>query len=305
VNISIIIPTTSDRRHIFEETISAALIAVKPFDGEIIVVNDTPGYTPNIPGCENVRTLNNPGRGVASARNYGARNAVAPLLLFLDNDIITSAELVGHLINFHQYTPRACLNPNWEYPKSLLESLNTSLYGKFLLVNNMTSFKGWYNDPSWQDNACFPAKSVASFHLSIEKDLFLESGGYNESFPFAGFEDYDFPKRLQMAGFKFFIDTTITALHNESDRINIDLRIKSLNQRALTRKRAVEIGYRELALFYSPFSKVILTIIGANKNLLIGVLKLIPARTYYFNIFSKILKAIEAAAIYNGYTSKL
>ena len=83
--ISIIIPTTSDRELIFSRTLINAVEAVRHINAEILVINDTQGYCPPIPETASVVSIfNNPGKGVAAARNYGASLASADLLLFLD-----------------------------------------------------------------------------------------------------------------------------------------------------------------------------------------------------------------------------
>ncbi|MGQ9847928.1 MAG: glycosyltransferase family 2 protein [Bacteroidales bacterium] len=42
---------------------------------------------------------------------------------------------------------------------------------------------------------------------------------YNETFPYAGFEDFDFSNRVNEAGIKVILNTKLVIYHNEMDRI--------------------------------------------------------------------------------------
>lgn len=300
--ISIIIPTTKDRTLIFEQTLANAIKAIEHLKAEILIINDSPGYLPPIPsGIESVILHNNPGKGVASARNFGANAASSELLLFLDNDIIISQDSVNHILKLHHDLPDACINLNWVYPLDLENKLSHSNFGKFLREYNMTTFKGWYNNSLWEDNALFCSESMTSQHLSISKKSFAISGGYNTMFPYSGCEDYDFNKRLNSAGLKIYIDTRITVFHNESDKvIDINTRLNSLEMRSMTRKISVGLGYANFALEYTITKKILLNIIYFSKGALIRILNYIDHKRLY-KMYVLIVKVLEASVIFNGY----
>ncbi len=301
MKLSIIIPT-KDRGRIFDRTLLAAVGAIRGIDAEIIVVNDSKNSSPQIPGSlPGVRLLNNPFQGVASARNLGAREASGDLMLFLDDDIIISEDSVRHVFGVHKDKTGIALNPDWVYPPELLNTLSHTSFGRFLMAHNMTTFKGWYDHTSWRECALFSSLSVASFHLSILRSDFLRTGGYDEQFPFAGFEDYDFPKRLMKAGIAFYIDTRIVVHHNEEDRLHLQTWLGNQERRALTRRIAVERGYPELTLQYGPTKQAVLSLLLLGYPTILGLLKWMPDEMdpLKFRLFT----ALQAAKIFKGYSA--
>lgn len=302
MKLSIIIPT-KDRGRIFDKTLLAAENAVRGIDAEIIVVNDSKSNSPQIPeSLQGVRLLNNPSQGVASARNLGAREATGELILFLDDDIIISEDSVLHVIGVHQEKTGIALNPDWVYPPELVNTLSHTSFGRFLMAHNMTTFKGWYDDASWTDGAIFSSLSVASFHLSMLRSDFLRTGGYDEQFPFAGFEDYDFPKRLKKAGIAFTIDTRTVVYHNEEDRMQLQTWLDNQERRALTRRIAVGRGYPELKLHYSLTKRAVLSLLLISHPAILAFLKWLPDGIDPLKF--RLITALQAAKIFKGYSAE-
>jgi GT2 family glycosyltransferase len=303
MQISIIIPT-KDRGAVFNETLCCAVDAIQHLHGEIIVVNDSTTSQPSIPeNFKNVKLINNPKAGVASARNAGVKQSTGSLLLFLDDDIIISRHTLDHVMKVHEEMDKLCLNVNWEYPTEVQQKLKRTQFGRFMLAHRLTSFKGWYADPSWRDDALFLSRSVASFHLSISRENFLKTKGYNETFPHAGFEDYDFPLQLKEAGLMFFIDSRVTVFHNEADRLKLQNWLNSQERRAATRSVAVNLGYNELKLKYNIFKKATLTNISFFFQPLFAILNLIPNKKSFDPLYFKLVALMQASKIYKGYSS--
>lgn len=300
MELSIIIPTR-DRGPVFDETLRCALDAIAHIAGEILVVNDSRISRPVIPSSPVVRMIDNPGKGVAAARNAGVRSTTGKLLLFLDDDIQISRDSIDHILKVHSEADNICLNPNWQYPPALMQKLRATQFGRFMIASRMVSFKEWYHDPSWKDDSMFPSKSVASFHLSLKRADFEKSSGYNENFPHAGFEDYDFPLALKKAGLTFFIDSRIMVYHNEADRLDPDNWLASQERRAATRKIAVGLGYRELSLEYSYLKKMTFAVIGAGKLLIRGTMTVIPNHKLFDPLFFRLVAGLQAYRIYRGY----
>ncbi len=303
MKLSIIIPT-KDRGEVFHETLRQALVSIQHVPAEIIVVNDSKTDRPIIPiSGKQVIVIDNPKSGVASARNAGVKESTGELLLFLDDDIIISKDSIDQVLRLHQQLKKACFNLNWEYPVVMQRELERKQFGRFLKASQLTSFKGWYADSSWKDNALFPSTSVASFHLSIMKEDFERSKGYNDHFPHAGFEDYDFPRKLKEAGLSFFIDSRVTLFHNEADRMHLTNWLASQERRATTRRVAVSLGYPELILKYGVIKRWILTLISHSDGLLMKFLKIIPNFKIFDPLYFKIIATLQAARIFKGYTS--
>lgn len=302
MELSIIIPT-KDRGGIFDKTLQAAVNAVRNVHAEIIVVNDSKTGAPYIPeSFQTVRLFSNPSQGVASARNLGAREASGELILFLDDDIIISEVSLLHIMDVHREKTGIALNPDWVYPPELLNSLSHTSFGRFLMAHNMTTFRGWYADESWKQQALFSSLSVASFHLSMHRTDFLRTGGYDEQFPMAGFEDYDFPQRLRKANVAFFIDTRITVHHNEEDRIRLPVWLDNQERRAVTRTIAIQRGYAELALHYSPAKRRLLALFLTFDTLIQATIKFIPHGIGMDPLEFRLISALQAARIFRGYS---
>jgi len=301
MKVSIIIPTC-DRGPVFARTLKEVLEAVREMNVEVFVVNDSKSSSPEIPESSRVSLLQNHGRGVASARNLGASKANGDLLLFIDDDILITRESFQHILKVHSETPHLAMNPDWSYPPELLRSLNNSAFGRFLIRNRMTTFKGWYSDSSWQDHALFESLSVASFHLSLSREDFIKSGGYDEQFPFAGFEDYDFPLRLKRAGVGFRIDSRICVFHNEADRMVLEKWLDSMERRAITRAVAVNRGYKDLALHYSLPKRWLLRVILFGYPLWLAMVSIIPNRRPTDRFAFTWIGYLQAAKIFQGYS---
>lgn len=305
MELSIIIPT-KDRESIFNATLKAAVDATTGMDAEIIVVNDSRTGTPLVPEAyRGVKLLQNSAHGVASARNLGARNATGEVILFLDDDIVISGDSLRHVLSLHREKDRIAVNPDWVYPPERLKAIEQTLFGRFLIKHQMTSFKGWYSDASWKENEIFQSASVASFHLSMRRADFMRTGGYDESFPFAGFEDYDFPHRLKKAGIAFLIDTRIRVYHNEEDRLQLGNWLNNQERRAHTRAVAVHRGYGHLALNYPTTQQVALNLLQLLSPLLLVLMEILPNRRLFDRMAFACMGYLEAVKIYRGYSRGL
>lgn len=302
MKLSIIIPT-KDRGDIFLQTLQHAVESIKHLDAEVLIVNDSKTTKINLPAKNNVRILDNPKTGVAAARNFGVKESSGELLLFLDDDILISKKSIDHVLMLHDQIQDACFNLNWNYPPALNASLEKSQFGRFMKAHQLTYFKGWYNDITWKDEALFKSKSVASFHLSILRKDFQKTKGYNEQFPHAGFEDYDFPLQLARAGISFYIDSRVTVHHNEADRSNLQNWLNSQQRRAATRKVAVGIGYTELQLEFGSIKKVLLKTINLLHDGILVLLAITPNYKPLDFIYFRLVAALQAGKIFKGYTS--
>lgn len=302
MELSVIIPT-KDRGKIFDETLAATVAATNHLDVEIIVVNDSKSGCPIIPanfGC--VKLIQNEKQGVASARNLGASHSKGLILLFLDDDILISTESINQVLKVHGQVDHAALNLNWVYPLQTLKSLVDHAFGRFLIAHEMTTFKGWYANSTWEDHSLFQSNSVASFHLSMSRGDFEKTTGYSETFPYAGFEDYDFPPRLKDAGLSFYIDTRVTIFHNESDRGILSTWLESQERRAFTRRVAVGLGHGELKLSYAGHKKVLLELLLFFSPVLMLVLNNWLKDNILDRLYFRLAAALQAARIYKGYT---
>lgn len=301
MELSIIIPTC-DRGAVFDRSLEEVLKAIQEVDAEVIVINDSKISRPLVPPSPRVSLLDNPRSGVASARNLGASKSQGAIILFVDDDIVISAESVRHILRVHRENPHIALNLDWMYPPELMQMLDKTTFGRFLSTHNMTTFKGWYADVTWKDQDLFESRSVASFHLSLSREDFMKTGGYDEQFPFAGFEDYDFPLRLKKAGIRFRIDTRIAVYHNEVDRMAVRKWLDSQERRAFTRAVAVQRGYRDLTIPYSVPKRWLLVVMGFGYPILLALLAVVPNSRSADRLAFAWIGYLQAIKIFRGYS---
>lgn len=250
--LSIIIPT-KDRGHIFTKTLDAIYLATAHIISEIIIINDskTSSLQTDTKYQDKVTVINNPKSGVASARNLGAKIAKYQNLLFLDDDILVSEENISALITISSQNPDSAINFNWIYPESLTEKIKQTQFGRYLIKDGYTSLKGWSRGGKWSDTELFEIDLIASYFLCIKKSDFTLAGGYNENFPHAGAEDFEFAMRLKKIGIKNLCYPLSFVLHNEEDRMEIKPWLERKKRGGETRVIAAKLGYTQMAIHAS------------------------------------------------------
>jgi GT2 family glycosyltransferase len=187
---------------------------------EVIVVDDASGPETTAVvekaahATGNVRSLTQPhNRGPAAARNRGVAASSAPLLLFLDDDIVASPSLVGTHVRLHSGTPDTYgLIGLVEW----LPSLKVTHFMRWLdRVPNQFAFhtmeEGLQDDPAGKFYTC---------NLSMKRRLFDDVGGFDERFPFAAYEDTELAIRLIAKG--FHLDYRKAALAWNSRAVTLD-----------------------------------------------------------------------------------
>ena len=300
MSVSIIIPT-KDRGAIFLRTFEAACSAMKDSIAEIIVINDSKTFELNISKWDNVKVLNNPASGVASARNLGAANARYDYLLFLDDDIIINKNNLDDAVKFMASHPNSTLNTNWTYPPELMEVIKTTSFGRFLIANRYTDLEGWHRNLFWDGSKIFECELSASYFLMIRKTDFNKVSGYNEVFPHAGAEDFDFAKRLKSNGIITYINPESTVLHNEADRIDLQKWLIRKGKSAETRRIAMDMGHDEMNLVTTSFKKLLVLFMYNFKTLFFIFAKLVPNRKRFDFLYFRIVNTLFAIYLYKGF----
>jgi glycosyltransferase involved in cell wall biosynthesis len=303
IQLSVIIPS-KNRVEMLRESLQHLVRCINGFEVEVIVVNDGDdriySLRKNFPI---IKIIQNPGSGVASARNTGARLAAADLLLFLDDDMWITEPVVERILVMHSKHTKMALNINWIYPPKLSKQIQATAFGRYLDHFNFTSLKGWNTSNPWNDEQCFETIGITSQNLSIRKETFLNVGGYNESFPHAGFEDYELSKRLVASGVKIFINPVVMMYHNEADRQQLRPWLDRKKRGGETRAVAVALGHLELEIKYSFIKKSILRVIALFRNILVWFAA--NSITDKFSILDvvtfKIINVLLAVSIFDGY----
>lgn len=252
--ISVIIPTF-ERGNIFNECLSSVLESISDQD-EIIIVNDSKQNTLELHIIDSrVILFNNPKSGVASARNLGASHAKGKYLLFIDDDMLINRDSVESCFQLILKSSNSVINSDWVYNPADLAKMKKTQFGRYLDRIEFTSLKGWCPNLVWKTNDVVRAKGITSQFLLIAKSVFEDVSGYNEHFPFAGFEDYDLGKKLELNNVQFLINTKCCVFHNEKDRMALKPFLERKKRGALTRKKGVELGYSELNIHFNPLKR--------------------------------------------------
>lgn len=304
VDVSIIIPTIN-RNESLNLCINSIIDCCLP-NIEIIIVNDNKDSVIHLnQNNDSIKILNNPKKGVASARNFGAQHANAPILLFVDDDMILNKEAIVAATNYINKNSNSVYNANWVYPEKLIHQISKTQFGRYLIQHNFTTLKGWNNGQiAWQENALVKANSVTSQFLAIHKKDFFDIGCYNENFPHAGFEDHDFAKKINNNNFNIVIDTNILIFHNEIDRLNHNSWLQRKQRGAYTRKIGVELGFNELKINYSKVKVLFYTLITNTEFVINIILKIIPNIKLFDYIYFKLINLLLGAYLFKGYYFK-
>ena len=132
--------------------------------------------------------------GQAAARNAGAAAARAPVLLFVDDDVVPEPDLVERHLAHHAAGERIAVLGDCE----LVRDPRSSMYLRFVW--------GWWEDLYHARTR--PARTV-SYHdfcagnVSLRRDDYLTSGGFDPAFRGYGGEDYELGFRLLERGVRF------------------------------------------------------------------------------------------------------
>jgi glycosyltransferase involved in cell wall biosynthesis len=302
--LSVIIPTYN-RSAVFGQTIKSAYHALKEFDNyEILVINDSKNQEVVIPieFSNGVMVYENKKSGVAAARNYGAYLAKGEWLLFLDDDMILSEDNVNTYFKYTELNQKICVNIEWEYPADVLNEISKKPFGRFLIKYGFTTMRGWSNYPDWDKNAMVLVNAITSPNLFIRKTDFISTNGYDESFPYAGFEDYAFSKQLEKNQFKMYIDTNSMMYHNEIDRLEPKAWFERKVRGSETRKIAVQNGFMEIDLKYNRIKKIMYQIQVVLQPFLYFVLFFTTLFKWFDFVSFACYKRLLGIAIFKGFT---
>jgi glycosyltransferase involved in cell wall biosynthesis len=160
-----------------------------------------------------IRYFRQENKGPAAARNVGIREARSKLILFTDDDIIPSFDLVAEHIEWHS-----------KYPGEETAVLG---YVSWAPEINPTPFMAWYGS----DGALFSYGRFAgqieidylffyTCNLSLNKQFVQRNGLFDEDFKTAAYEDIELGYRLKKAGLRLLYNAKASACHLQ--RVSFD-----------------------------------------------------------------------------------
>lgn len=185
---------------------------------EIVVVDDGSkddtdavlvAWSKRLPGLRCIEHATN--QGPAAARNRAIREASSPLVLFVDDDIVASPDLVLR----HAQRHASARDP-------MLGVLGRVEWAPDLEV---TAFMRWLDRSGLQfaydtwltaGPVVPPYAAFYTANLSMRRDLLLAEGGFDERFPYPAYEDIELAWRLTQRGFRMDHDPELMAFHSRA-----------------------------------------------------------------------------------------
>ncbi len=183
---SVIIPTKDGARRLpsllealrrQDETSPWEVLVV--FDGSTAVTSET------LARFSEVSFLHQPRRGPASARNKGASRAKGEFLVFIDDDCLPQPDWLREMLR--PFSDAAVVGVKGAYTTS-----QSNLVARFVQAEYEQKFARLSRKPF--------IDFIDGFSAAFRRKVFMDEGGYDESFTVPSVEDREFSLRLSKSG---------------------------------------------------------------------------------------------------------
>ncbi|MGQ9667560.1 MAG: glycosyltransferase [Anaerolineae bacterium] len=179
---------------------------------EVIVVNDgSTDNTAEIARQAGAVVLQLPGRGAAAARNLGARRARGDILLFTDADCEPAPDWAEAML-----VPFA--EPDIVGVKGTYCTRQRELVARFVQME----YEDKYRRMARRRYIDF----IDTYSAGYRREVFLQHGGFDESFPRANVEDQELSFRLAAAGHHMVFQPRAVVCHHHAASLSAYLRKK-------------------------------------------------------------------------------
>jgi glycosyltransferase involved in cell wall biosynthesis len=215
--VSIIIPTFN-RLKVLKQTIASVFAQNYPLDQyEVIIIDDssTDGTREFLTKIQTDRNfqyiLNDTNLGRAKTRNRGILAANGEFILMIDDDILTSQNLLKHHLEEH----KKC-NKDVAVVGSILvdDNVPDTAINDFLNRHHI-----WCYDQMCQSGKCLPYNFCKTANLSLRKTILLEIGMFNEAFIKYGGEDTELGDRLESHNIKLIFAQAAVGYHYHAESV--------------------------------------------------------------------------------------
>jgi GT2 family glycosyltransferase len=203
--LSVIIPTIGTRPRALMRCLDSIARQAVGVPFEVIVIDDArePSLTQSdLSTTLTVRILAGRGGGAAAARNAGAAVARAPILLFLDDDMVAEPELVAaHLARHRSQAARVVVG---RYPPRPVERTLIAV-----------AVARWWTDVfgAMEQAIAHGFTSALTGNLSVSTETFARVGGFNEAVGRYRREDWEWGIRILQAGVPIEFEPAAIAHH--------------------------------------------------------------------------------------------
>lgn len=147
----------------------------------------------------------------ATARNAGARKVESEYVLFLDDDLVITSDLISaHLEMLEDHDNHVCIGPYYPIPVKKMGYLEKQ------------SDQWWRSKfKSLEGRDSYGYLDFLSANMSMSLETFNKIGGFNETLKNAGGEDYEFGCRAVLKGVKLLYSDKATTDHNCLDYLTL------------------------------------------------------------------------------------
>lgn len=207
--VSLVIPTHNRREslHMVLEALARQTISAETFETLVICDGCTDGSAEmcrTLPTPYHLRVLEQtPNQGPAAARNRGVREAAAPLILFIDDDVAPEPTLIAEHLRLHDQDERAVV-------------IGTLLAPPGFRLNPWTRWEEAMLRKQYQDMAAGKweptPRQFYTGNASVRRAAVLAAGGFDPAFRRA--EDVELAYRFRDQGLHFYFNPEAKGWHH-------------------------------------------------------------------------------------------
>lgn len=193
-----------------EKTIGNCLAALAqqslPRDSYEIIVVDDGSYdgTAQIAEKHQVKLIRLSKQGPAMARNQGAREARGEIVVFTDADCTPGPAWLEWMLEPFQRSEVVGV-------KGAYRSTQRELVARFVQLE----YEDKYDRMRRDDSIDF----IDTYSAAYRRDVFLQNGGFDVTFPDASVEDQEFSFRLASRGYRMVFQPSATVNHQHADSV--------------------------------------------------------------------------------------
>lgn len=204
-SVSIIIPTFNGARRI-GKCLDALLEQSRTLDAEILVVDDgSTDNTAEVAGhYSGVRLISQKNAGPAAARNRGVHEAHGEIILFTDDDCVPTRDWLDLML-----APLKAAEVVGT--KGTYKTHQKSLAARFVQIEYEDRYRLMANLPG--------IDFIDTYSAAFRRGKFLETGGYDTSFPVACAEDIELSYRMSARGWKMKFVPQAVVYHTHPDTV--------------------------------------------------------------------------------------
>jgi glycosyltransferase involved in cell wall biosynthesis len=197
--ISVVVPAYNAERTI-RECLDALVSQDYPGTYEIIVVDDgskdtTPDIVSEYPAVKLLRQAN---AGPAAARNRGAQAACGDIILFTDSDCVPEKDWMREML-------APLKDPSIAGVKGIYRTKQRQIVARFVQLE----YEDKYDYMRQSEYIDF----IDTYSAAFRRDIFLQAGGYDRTFPVACAEDVELSYRLSHQGHRMVLTPRAAVYH--------------------------------------------------------------------------------------------